>query len=174
MPSTYTLIASNVLTSSGASSVTFSSIPQTFTDLVVRVSYRGNNAAEWEGFLSLRPNSASGTSNTYLTGTGSAAQSLRSTQFYSILDSSGTYSANSNGSTANTFTSIEWYIPNYTATTTKQISGFATSEYNSSTTYMSISANYLSSTSAITSLLLRDLNGMYTGSSFYLYGIKNS
>lgn len=174
MAATYTLIASNTVSSSGTTSVTFSSIPQTYTDLALRISYRGNNAGSWQGFLSLRPNSVSGTSNTYLTGTGSSAQSFRSTQFYSILENTGTYSADSLVNTANTFSSIEWYIPNYTGTATKQISGFGVSEENATGTYMSVSANYSSSTSAITSLLLRDLNGMYAGSSFYLYGIKNS
>jgi len=44
MPSTYTLISSNVLGSSAAS-VTFSAIPSTYTDLVLRISARGLDAA---------------------------------------------------------------------------------------------------------------------------------
>lgn len=51
MASTYTLISSSVLTVT-TQSVTFSSIPQTYTDLVLRMSYRitaaglfGNNPA---------------------------------------------------------------------------------------------------------------------------------
>ena len=39
---TYTLISSNVLASSAAT-VTFSSIPATYTDLVLRVSARNND-----------------------------------------------------------------------------------------------------------------------------------
>lgn len=43
MANTYTLISSNTLTSSAAS-VTFSSIPATYTDLVLRISSRTDAA----------------------------------------------------------------------------------------------------------------------------------
>ena len=45
MPSTYTLISSNVLASSAAS-VTFSAIPSTYTDLVVRASIRSDATSD--------------------------------------------------------------------------------------------------------------------------------
>ena len=44
MPATYTLIASNTL-SSAAASVTFSAIPATYTDLVLRYSARSDGAS---------------------------------------------------------------------------------------------------------------------------------
>ena len=45
---TYTLISSNVLSSSAAS-VTFSSIASTYTDLVLRVSARDDRAgSDWD------------------------------------------------------------------------------------------------------------------------------
>ena len=49
MATTYTLITSQTLASSAAS-VTFSSIPSTYTDLVLRVSARTDNAAVSDGF----------------------------------------------------------------------------------------------------------------------------
>lgn len=173
MANTYTLIAS--ATASGSeSTISFTSIPQTYTDLVLRVSYRGSNAIAWNGNLTIRPNGANGTNNTYLSGTGSAAASYRVGQWYALIDSSSTYTANSAGNTSNTFSSIEYYIPNYTVTQTRQVSGFSVGEQNATTAYLSVTANYYSSTTAITRLDLRDLNTMGAGSTFYLYGIKNS
>jgi len=79
MPNTYTLISSNVL-SSTAASVTFSSIPATFTDLVLRASIRGNGTQTPDvGVLNINSNGASNFSSTYLRGTGSAANSARDT-----------------------------------------------------------------------------------------------
>ena len=173
MPSTYTLISSATATGS-ESTVSFTSIPQTYTDLVLRISYRGSNAVAWAGNLTIRPNAATGTNNTYLSGTGSAAASYRVGQWYALIDSTLTYTANSAGNTSNTFSSIEYYIPNYTVSQARQVSGFAVGEQNATAAYMSVTANYYSSTTAITQLDVRDLNTMGAGSTFYLYGIKNS
>ena len=53
---TYTLIQKTTLNASAAS-ITFSSIPQTFTDLVVKVSARGTTSALY-GYLYVKLNSA--------------------------------------------------------------------------------------------------------------------
>lgn len=175
MASTYTLISSNVL-SGTAASVTFSSIPSTYTDLVLRCSTRATAAGTFQEFFSLRPNGSAGTNATYLSGTGSSVNSSRPVnQWYSVIDGNLVNNGgDSAGNTANTFTSTEWYIPNYALTQARQVSGYGVSEQNGSTAYMSISANYSSSTTAITSILLNNLGTFATGSSFYLYGIKNS
>jgi len=78
MANTYTLINSNVLASSAAS-VTFSAIPATFTDLVIRASIRTDRAAV-EDWLYIKFNGlTTNRSYTRLTGSGSAAASGRST-----------------------------------------------------------------------------------------------
>jgi hypothetical protein len=173
MANTYTLIAS-ATASGGETTITFSSIPQTYTDLVMRASYRGDNAVAWAGNLSLRLNGVAGTNNISLVGTGSAAQSAVFSQWYAIIDSSGSYLSNSNGNTSNTFSNIEWYIPSYNVVQVKQVSGYAVGEQNSSTAYMMASANYYNTALAISSLAVRDLNGMGAGSTFFLYGISSS
>ncbi len=173
MATTYQLIASATATGS-ETTISFTSIPQTYTDLVLRVSYRGSNASAWAGNLTIRPNAASGTNNTYLSGTGAAATSYRVGQWYALIDSTSTFTANSNGNTSNTFSNIEYYIPSYTVSQARQVSGFAVGEQNATTAYMSVTANYYSSTTAITQLDVRDLNYMGAGSTFFLYGIKNS
>ena len=174
MPSTYTLISSNVLTSSAAS-VTFSAIPSTYTDLVLRISARSTRAATSNN-LDLRINADSSAlySYTYLYGTGTTATSSRSSADTSLFVST----MNAANSTANTFTSAEIYIPSYTASQNKPLGSFGSFENNSATVNeLDANAHLYRSTSAITSLTLYSGLGSFnfdTGSSFYLYGIKNS
>jgi hypothetical protein len=172
MPSTYTLISSDVLSSSAAS-VTFSAIPSTYTDLVVRASIRSADASSTRGlFITYNLDSSALYSVIRLTGDGANAYS----QIASAATSSRLGTANSDSSTANTFTSVEIYIPSYTASQSKAFSAFPAMEDNSTTAYISGSAGLYRSNTAISSLTLT-MDGtplIKTGSSFYLYGIKNS
>ena len=173
MPSTYTLISSNVLSSSAAS-VTFSAIPSTYTDLVLRVSARSDAAGLTQDNIWITFNGVgSGYSTTALTGNGSAASSNSTSSATIIRAYNG---ANSNGATANSFGSAEIYIPNYAGSTAKPVSSFGVSETNSATSYLSATAGLSSATAAITSIMTMTGNGSnwLAGSSFYLYGIKNS
>lgn len=172
MPSTYTLISSNVLSSSAAS-VTFSAIPSTYTDLVLRISARSDRATYPAGY-NLRVNgSTTDGSTTYLYGDGATAGSGRQTaNWIQIGQISGA------NQTANTFTNAEIYIPNYAGSTKKPMSLFNAQEENSASTYvqMDATAGLYNPTTAITSLVF-GFTGVYnfvSGSSFYLYGIKNS
>jgi hypothetical protein len=72
--STYTPVASQTLSAS-ASSVTFSSIPQNYTDLVVVCNAITNTVANYE--LTFNSDSGTNYSRTYLLGNGSAASSGR-------------------------------------------------------------------------------------------------
>ena len=178
MPSTYTLISSNVLSSSAAS-VTFSSIPATYTDLVLRISARSNRAggAGTTDLISLTfntDNPASGTtySDTVLKGAGSTASSSRDTSYSTFYDVIMPVTAD----TANTFSSTEFYIPSYLASTNKQISVITQQENNSATVWgLNALAGLWRNTAAINQIVLTDaLSTFVSGSSFYLYGIKNS
>jgi hypothetical protein len=174
MPSTYTLISSNVLGSSAAS-VTFSAIPSTYTDLVLRISARSTRVANSNN-LDLRINSDSSAlySYTYLYGSGSSAASSRSSADTSLFIST----MNAANSTANTFTSAEIYVPSYTASQNKPLGSFGAFENNSATVNeIDANAHLYRSTTAITSLTLYSGLGSFnfeSGSSFYLYGVKNS
>jgi len=173
MATTYTLISSNVL-SSDAATVNFTSIPQTYTDLVLRISARGD---------------ASSLSSLLMVGFNSSSINTSCTYFYSQY-SSGTVSGgrdsaatsagfgyfNGATSTSNTFGPIEIYIPNYTVSIAKQIGSTAMYENNAAQAYGWTQASFANSTAAITSINLSRLiaNNFLAGSSFYLYGIKNS
>jgi hypothetical protein len=77
MANTYTLIESQVLGSSAAS-VTFSSIPATYTDLVLKVSVRSNRAAGFDNIdIRFNGDSASNYSRTIISGNGEEVSSSR-------------------------------------------------------------------------------------------------
>lgn len=173
MPSTYTLISSNTLTSSAAS-VTFSSIPATYTDLVLKISTRGDNGGTVPSSVELTFNGNNANfSRTDLTGNGSAAASARNSNQTNIRL---TNHSNGSASTANAFSNSEIYIPNYNGSTNKPIGSFGVGETNASAASMGAVAGLWGNTSAITSITIANYtdNAFVTGSSFYLYGIKNS
>jgi len=172
MASTYTLISSNVLSGSAAS-VTFSSIPSTYTDLVLRVSLRTDTSASFvQTNLTFNSDSSAIYSATYLYGTGSAASS---TNYTADTYAREVYYDGANA-TSNTFGSGEIYIPNYTSTTSKSFSAFGVEEDNNSAARIGVEAQLYRNTSAISSITWAATSGQnfVSGSSFYLYGIKNS
>lgn len=173
MANTYTLIASNTL-SSTASSVTFSNIPGTYTDLVLKLSSRSSNNGGTVNAVNIRFNSD--TSSIYswtrlYKNNSNSAVSDRGGYSYGMVgwDSGST-------STASVFGNIEVYIPNYTSTSSKQFSSFSVSETNSTTgTVIAANANLYRNTTAITSLqFYPDAGSWAANSTFWLYGIKNS
>jgi hypothetical protein len=173
MPSTYQLISSNVLTSNSAS-VNFSAIPSTYTDLMLRISGRTDrNSTNDELKIVFNSDTATNYSQTRIGGTGSAAQTERLSGFTSIVSY---LSLDGNTATSNTFGSIEIYIPSYTVSQNKPLRLFGAQENNDSIAYINAVAGLWRNTSAITSIVLTSSNAanFVSGSSFYLYGIKNS
>ena len=174
MPATYTLISSNVLSSSAAS-VTFSAIPATYTDLVLRISARSDNASVSDG-LNMTFNGVGGTSysRTMLRGNGTDATSVRSSSTSSFQ--SAPNGVVGNNATSNTFGSIEIYVPSYLVSQNKPISYFGAGEENATTAFMGVYAGLFSNTSAVSSITCSPINGtnFLSTSSFYLYGISNA
>jgi len=173
MPVTYQLIASNVL-STAAASVTFSAIPSTYTDLVLRATSRCTRASASDTLVvSINGTSANNTYTSIL-GDGNAPLSSRD-QFGASKAYLG--AINGSTSTSNTFASTEWYLPNYAGSTNKPSSSASVFEQNitSGNVYVQAIANLYSDTTAISSLTIsaRSSN-LDSGSSFYLYGVKNS
>ena len=173
MANTYTLISSNVLSSSAAS-VTFSAIPSTYTDLVLRMSIRGTHTGfTVNGQLYVNNETTANFSNTQVDAYGSTPESSRNTGLtYQIVSESvpGT------SYTSNTFSSSEVYLPNYAGSANKVFSVFTATENNSATVnYLVAQAGLRSATAALNELKFQAASGnLAAGSSFYLYGIKNS
>jgi hypothetical protein len=173
MASTYTLISSNVLSSSAAS-VTFSAIPSTYTDLVVRFSSRAETDTSASAMVMLLNGTTSGYSITNLrAANGTTAQSTQASSAVSLTN----FYNEPNDYTASTFNNYEIYIPSYTVAQNKQLSITGVLENNAAATNYSplAGAGLWQNTAAITTILLRSASGnLASGSSFYLYGIKNS
>lgn len=169
MANTYELISSNVL-STTAASVTFSSIPATYTDLVLRLSVRSDRAFNIDTLTFTLNTSTANLSNRYVWGTGSAAASGSNTTNSTWVRIDAATAA------SNTFSNVEFYIPSYTASQNKPFSSFFAMEDNTTTAYVGATAGLWSNTAALTSIQigLTDGPNFVSGSSFYLYGIKNS
>jgi len=168
MPDNYVLLEKIVVGAAGASSVTFSGIPQTgYTDLVVKLSTRTSNSNVFGAVTMDFNGSTSSQSSKYLFGSGSSVGSSTRTDMY-IGDGNG------NTSTSDTFSNMEVYIPNYTGSNNKSASSDGVGETNATTIYASLQANLWSDTAAITSIRFNSITGggsFVQNSTFYLYGV---
>lgn len=175
---TYVAIAKTVLTGT-ASSVTFSAIPSTYTDLVLLLSARSNVTAVEQYFGIVVNSITSGYTERILRGDGSTASSINDTSFGSPANWAAGFLAGANA-TSNTFGNAEFYFPNYAGSTNKVLSATGVGENNATAAGIMASANLLSNTAAITSLTIYPSwstgsgNLFQSGSRFDLYGIKNS
>jgi hypothetical protein len=145
-----------------AASIEFTSIPQTFTDLVLMTSLRASTATNDAGLII--NGSDANQSQTQLQGTGTAASSSATAFDIFLICSSG--------DTANTFSNSTHYFPNYTGSTNKSFSVDSVSENNASQAFQRIIAGLNSSTAAITSISMYPASGNFViGSTVSLYGI---
>lgn len=171
MANTYTFISSNVLASSAAS-VTFSAIPSTYTDLVLR--YSGRMDAGANKILKIQIAGAD-TSLSYTRLVGDPSVPSATSSFGTGISWAGY--TNGSTMTASSFSTGEIYIGNYASTSTyKAFSTVGAAETNATDARMMAVAGLYSSNSAIASITLLDIAGAnwVSGSSFYLYGIKKS
>jgi hypothetical protein len=165
MANTYTLIASNTVGSGGAATITFTSIPQTYTDLKILLSIR-SDTTDLDTYLSFNGSTASFTGKR-LYGSGSAVASDSVTRSYGLI--------NMSSFTASTFANNEVTIPNYTSSNFKSYSVDSVTENNATQAYAIFVAGLWSNTAAITSITLGLSSANFVQySTAYLYGIKNS
>ncbi len=171
MPSTYTLISSNILSAS-TYTVTFSAIPSTYTDLVFKCSTRTNAAGVAIDKLAFRTGANTTIySTTLLQGNGAAGSSSRESNNNNMAAGYNTAAT----ATSDTFSSTEIYISNYATSTDKPMSIFTAQETNATTAYINANAALHRATVAIDEVNFFTNSGQFiAGSSFYLYGIKNS
>ena len=162
---TMTLIGTPIVVGSGgASSIDFTSIPSTYTDLCIKTSLRVSDATIASD-INIKFNTLD-TNKTilYLGGTGASV-------------SSGSYSftapvAVGASATSNTFSNCDLYFPNYAGSSNKSFSIDRVSENNATTAYAALLAGLWASTAAITQISF--IGNFVQYSTFYLYGIKNS
>ncbi len=161
---TYEAIATQTL-GSAAASVTFSSIPGTYTDLVLVTNLLGatGGTTDFSTLLQLNGDTGSNYSTTRLEGNGTTATSTRnSSQTFARINTVGYLS------TTVPQTNIIQFN-NYSNTTTNKTFLTRSSQANEVTL---ASVNLWRSTSAITSIYFYLSGGtMAAGSTFSLYGI---
>lgn len=173
MPNTMTLIEAKALTTT-TTDITFTSIPQTYTDLKLVYSARSNANTGSEGYDSVFyfNGAQSNRTSKVLRGDGSLVSS-------NTIDEAATFrllrAMEPNNYTGSVFSNVEIYVPNYTSSNYKSFSVDAVLENNDTATGMSLIAGLWSSTAAITSITVGAINGSLVAySTFRLYGIKNS
>ncbi len=163
MADTFTAIQTVTVGSGGAATIGFTSIPQAYTDLLIKFS--GRNANNVYTF-SVQINGTTVTNTRRLFGTGSGN--------YTSDTFNGNYT-NYSSALASVFGSADLYFFNYTGGTHKRFFVEAVSEDNYSSAYMNFSANNNASSSPVTSITLVPESGNFVQySSATLYGIKNS
>jgi hypothetical protein len=167
MANTYTLIEAKTL-GSAVASVTFSSIPQTYTDLQILVSGRSTRSNTLDDtYLNFNSSTANFTGIILYTDNGSSLGSFSSGRSNGFLTG--------DSATSNIFSNMSIYITNYASSSFKSVSSDAVTENNATATGMSLAANLWSDTAAITSINLSFSSfNFLANSTFYLYGIKNS
>jgi hypothetical protein len=150
------------------SSITFSNIPQGYTDLKLVGSVRSNvvNPYDFIYFYLNSPGTGAYTQR-LVRGDGSSVSSQAiGTSYYPLQ------MINGNGSTSNTFGSFEVYIPNYKGSAEKSFSVDIVSETNSTGIYADLQAGRWNQTAAITAMTLASGSGPYLPySTFTLYGV---
>lgn len=171
MAATFTKIATVTVGSGGASSIDFSSISSSYTDLCILLSAR-NTSTSTTMYMTFNNDTANNYSVKILYGDGSAAGSTSSSSRANIKNDGG---AVDSGYTASTFANSQIYIPNYTSSNQKSVSIDGVPENNATATYMNMVAGLWTGTSAINQVTLTLYAGNFAQySSATLYGIKNS
>jgi hypothetical protein len=167
---TYEAIETVEVGSGGAAEIEFTSIPGTYTDLVVKVCARTDVAAANRTTINFEFNNST------------ASQSMR-TLFGTDTPppDSATYtdlrfSVPGAGATASTFGNAELYVPNYAGSNNKSVSVDSVNENNSTTAWLiGFWAGLWSNSAAITSITFTPASGNFVEySTATLYGIKNS
>ena len=171
MANTYELINSYTATGS-VSSISFTSIPSTFTDLnlVLSLRYSGSDTSSVNVAFN---NTTANYSGKALRGDGSSVIS------FSI--SSNNIGGNSTGSsgssqTANTFASSSLYIPNYASSSNKSASVDFVQEANNASAFMGMYSVLWADSTPISSIYITpdSSTNWVQYSTAYLYGVKNA
>jgi len=165
MANTYIPLSSTTLTAS-ASTITISSIPQTYTDLLIKTSMRSTYPGVNVNWTTIRWNNDGSQlySSLHLFGTGSTTN--RQYPYYITGDLA----------TASTFANGEIYISDYSSSTSKAITATGFAENNdANNNSITITAATYTGTSGISSIVFFPNGGTFDiGCKIDVYGIKNS
>ena len=145
MAITYAQIGNTVTVGEGgAASIDFTSIPATYTDLVVKISARTNETQIYASMFVKINGSQTGNVKLLQSDGGSVSSNSDPTNMVDLFTG--------NSATANVFSNGEFYFPNYLSSNVKSYSSDVVGENNAGTSYVRLTAGLFSSTAAITSI----------------------
>ena len=161
------------VSATSAANIEFTNITQGYTDLVIQLSARstgnfgGNDSMSDDCYLRFNSSSSDYSARSlygYGSGVGSSNNAAQTYLKGFYIDGSG--------ATASTFGNTLIYIPNYTSSNNKSVSGDSVSEHNATMAYMNLMAGLWANSSAITSITLTTANGNFAQySTATLYGV---
>lgn len=170
MANTLELITS--YTASGTvSSIDFTSIPATYTDLVIKLSARANNGGTDIPIVVTFNGSTSGYTDRAVYGTGTSSGSVGTGTGSGIYWNYQT----GGGATSSTFGNGEIYIPNYAGSANKASLIDTVSENNASAAFIMLTTAVWSNTAAINRITLTPASASFVQyTTAYIYGVKNA
>jgi hypothetical protein len=167
MANTFIKISTVTVSAGGSSTIDFTSIPQTYTDLKLILCNRSSNTGTVDGSPIYFNSDTTSGNYTYRRVLGDGASVASATVNGLVLPGSS--------ATANAFANSEIYIPNYTGSNNKTMSIDSVTETNAVDGYAGLTAGRWSGTAAITSIRIQNVGGTFVQySTATLYGIKSS
>jgi len=181
MPNTLIPIQTVTL-SSTTTSITFSNIPQNYTDLKFVMSLRTTDSNSNYSPIGIQVNGATpGNSYKSFGGNGSSTVNYgTSNDTFTASTAGGSWArisasgVQAGSTTASVFSNNEFYITNYTSSTTKSYFFDSVTENNATAAYAELTTGTITSSSAITSIVFANRDGSWAANStITLYGISN-
>lgn len=171
---TFQKLQTITVTGATQAALDFTSIPQTYTDLVIYFSARANRNNLMADGVFIRFNTdytAGNYSQQRLIGSGSAA----SADFGTAFGGAGLTNADT-ATSSSIFSNSQIYIPNYTGSIKKAWQTLGVSENNATQSYTQFAAGSWTGTAAITAIRLipEVATAWYQNTTAYLYGISNA
>jgi hypothetical protein len=168
MPKTYEPIRATTV-GTATSTVTFSSIPQTYTDLIL-VSNYATSVLNEDAYVQFNSDTGSNYSRTHIRGNGSSVFSSRaSSQPFIPID------IDSSGTTLSTGLQTTTHIMNYSNSTTFKNTLCRSGTTGGSFTGTTLLVGLWRNTNAITTIDIKATGGNFVvGSTFTFYGVKSA
>jgi hypothetical protein len=162
--------------SGGAANIEFTNIPQTYTDLIIKLSARVSTAADWDDLKIAINGSTTDSEYTWRALYGYSGSTVGSNTATNNTNARLQGSASANNATGSTFGSWEMYIPNYAGSNNKSVSTDYVTENNSTATIMGLATNLRTVTAAITSFRILTSSGSNFAqhSTATLYGVTSA
>ena len=173
MAATYNLISSYTVVGSSTSSVVMNTIPSTYDHLIINISSRANYSGVYHLNALVQTNSQS-TSSTY---SGRFAYNSSSASIATqTSDPTGIWISGANGSSTNYFSNNWSFIGNYNSSAGPSSRPYVGVQEAIGGALVIFGKSQPGTAAAVTSLTFKELssNNFVEGSTFYLYGIKNT